>query len=291
MALEALSRWEMIRELSYFKKSGTLTAQLGRSYLHWTVKHGDLVCFSSTSADYSFTRFLYDNSVVDPEKLTWAQSFITESRTLGLAVVQKNLIEPDSLRNLLKEHCYANAHLLMHSGTHLFFSSQLASLKPQMIPIELPLSEILLQTDRASLEIRSAVAFSEQVLRQYRVCEFEVVEHALRPGEKRMLNYLKSSASLAEILSDPELDRMTCYRVLFLLWVAGYIQEIQPRINDTESKLTSSIFTKLRLIPVEWIIPFTLGILLGVIFAPVAPPAAETPCSQPVAPPPWSHPR
>jgi hypothetical protein len=290
MALEALSRWEMIRELSYFKKSGTLTAQLGRSYLYWTVKQGDVVCFSSTSADYSFTRFLYDKSALEPEKLTWAQSFITESRTLGLAVVQKKLIEPDSLHKLLKEHCYANAHLLMHSGTHLFFSSRLAQLKPQMIQIELPLSEILLQTDRASLEIRSAVEFSEQILGKYRIRECEIVEHALRSEEKRMLNYLKASATLAEILSDPELDRMTCYRVLFLLWVSGYIQEIQPRTIETEAK-QYSIMNKLRLIPVEWIIPLTLGILLGVIFAPHPPERVqENPCNRPIAPPPWSQP-
>jgi hypothetical protein len=31
MALEVLPRWEMIRELSYFRKSGTLTAQLGKN--------------------------------------------------------------------------------------------------------------------------------------------------------------------------------------------------------------------------------------------------------------------
>src|SRR5215510_5862918 len=100
MALEVLSRWEMIRELSYFKKSGTLTAQLGRNYLYWTIKQGDLVCFSSTCADYSFTRFLYEKNTIEQEKITWAQSFISETRSLGLAVVQKHLLEPNILRTL-----------------------------------------------------------------------------------------------------------------------------------------------------------------------------------------------
>jgi hypothetical protein len=293
MALENPSRWEMLREFSYFKKSGTITAQMGRSYLYWTIKQGDLICFSSTSADYSFTRFLYQKEAIEPEKLTWAQSFINESRTLGLSVVQKKLIEPDSLRNLLKEHCLENSHFLIHSGTHLFYSPRIAELKQHMIQIELPLSEVLLQSERASLEIRSAVAYSEFALGKYRVREFELVERGLKPEEKRILQYLKTSASLSEILSDPELDRITCYRVLFLLWVSGYIQEIKPRTVENESNVSSSILNKLRSLPVEWIIPLTLGILLGVIFAPVpAPdPITSTPCNQPVSIPPWSQPR
>jgi hypothetical protein len=290
MALETLSRWEIIRELSYFKKSGTLTAQFGRSYLHWTIKQGELICFSSTSADYSFTRFLYEKNLVDPEKLTWAQSFINESRTLGLAIVQKKLLEPDSVRNLLKEHYYENAHFLIHSGTHLFFSPRLAPLKQHMIQIEVPLSEMLLQSDRNSLEIRAAVAFGE-VLGKYRVREFEAVETALRPYEKRMLSYLRSSASLQEILSDPELDRLTCYRVLFLLWISGYIQEIKPRAVEDGTVSASSILNKLRVIPLEWIIPLTLGIILGVIFAPTPTPPPPKPCNQVLNPPPWSQPQ
>ena len=81
MALEVLPRWEMIRELSYFRKSGTLTAQLGKNYLYWTIRHGDVICFSSTSADYSFTRFLYENSSIEQEKIIWAQSLINETRS------------------------------------------------------------------------------------------------------------------------------------------------------------------------------------------------------------------
>src|SRR6185295_5154314 len=213
MALEVLSRWEMIRELSYFKKSGTLTAQFGKNYLYWTIRHGDVICFSSTSADYSFTRFLYENSSMEQEKITWAQSLISETRSLGLAVVQKNFLEPNILRDLLKEHCFTHAHFLVETSTHLFYSPRLAQLKPQMIQIELSLSEVLLQSERNSLEIRSVVEFAEQVLGAYRVCEFEVVEKALKVEERRMVHYLKNSSSLAEILSDPELDRLTCYRV------------------------------------------------------------------------------
>jgi hypothetical protein len=143
------------------------------------------------------------------------------------------------------------------------------------------------------LEIRNAVAFSEFALGQYRVREFELVERALKTEEKRMLQYLKSSASLTEILSDPELDRITCYRVLFLLWLSGYIQEIKPRTVEDGSDVSSSILNKLRSLPVEWIIPLTLGILLGVIFAPVSAPdpVSSTPCNQPAPIPPWSQPR
>jgi hypothetical protein len=295
MALEVLSRWEMIRELSYFRKSGTLTAQLGRNYLYWTIKQGDVICFSSTCADFSFTRFLYEKSSIEQEKITWAQSLITESRSLGLAVVQKNLLEPNALRNLLKEHCFVHAHFLMETSTHLFFSPRLAQLKPQMIQIELSLSEVLLQSERASLEIRSAVEFAEQVLGKYKVCEFEVVEKALKAEERRMLRYLKNSASLAEILSDPELDRLTCYRVLFLLWVAGYIREIRAKPEKEEMTAQRRLLSLLRLIPPEWIIPFALGILLGVLFAPDPSPDPSSnanPChSAPAIPPPWSNPR
>lgn len=294
MALEVLSRWEMIRELSYFRKSGTLTAQLGRNYLYWIIKHGDVVCFSSTSADYSFTRFLYEKSTMEQEKITWAQSLITESRTLGLAVVQKNFLEPNVLRTLLKEHCFTHAHFLTETSTHLFYSPRLAQLKPNMIQIELSLSEVLLQSERASLEIRSAVEFAEQVLGAYRVCEFEVVEKALKVEERRMLRYLKAAASLPEILSDPELDRMTCYRVLFLLWIAGYIQEIRPKPAQEELSAPWWMLSKLRLIPPEWIIPFAVGILIGVLSAPAPQPdpsSTSNPCQTvPFAPPPWSQP-
>jgi hypothetical protein len=294
MALEVLSRWEMIRELSYFKKSGTLTAQLGRNYLYWTIKQGDLVCFSSTSADYSFTRFLYEKSSIEQEKITWAQSFISETRSLGLAVVQKNLLEPNILRTLLKEHCFAHAHFLMETSTHLFYSPRLAQLKPQMIEIELSLSEVLLQSERTSLEIRSSVEFAEEVLGIYKVCEFDVVEKALKGDERRMLHYLKNSASLAEILSDPELDRLTCYRVLFLLWVAGYIREIHPKPEKEELTAERRLLSLLRLIPPEWIIPFAIGLLLGVLFAPAPPNSSSNsdPChSVPAIPPPWSNSR
>jgi hypothetical protein len=294
MAVEVLPRWEMIRELSYFRKSGTLTAQLGKNYLYWTIKHGDVICFSSTSADYSFTRFLYENGSMDQEKITWAQSLINESRSLGLAVVQKNFMEPDILRNLLKEHCFAHAHFLMETSTHLFYSPRLAQLKPHMIQIELSLSEVLLQSERTSLEIRSAVEFAEQVLGAYRVCEFEIVEKALKAEERRMLRYLKNSSSLAEILSDPELDRLTCYRVLFLLWVAGYIQEIHPKPETEEITPQQKLLSLLRSVPTEWIIPFAIGVLIGVLFAPTPrpDPAASNPCkSVPAIPPPWSNPR
>lgn len=293
MALEVLSRWEMIRELSYFRKSGTLTAQLGRNYLYWTIKQGDVVCFSSTSADYSFTRFLYEKSSIEQEKITWAQSLISETRSLGLAVVQKNLLEPNTLRTLLKEHCFTHAHYLMETSTHLFYSPRLAQLKPQMIQIELSLSEVLLQSERTSLEIRSAVEFAEQVLGSYKVCEFEIVEKALKGEERRMLQYLKNSASLAEILSDPELDRLTCYRVLFLLWVAGYIREIRPKPEKEEMPAQQRLLALVRLVPAEWIIPFAIGILLGVLFAPAPTPSSNSnPChSVPAIPPPWSAPR
>ncbi len=294
MALEVLSRWEMIRELSYFRKSGTLTAQLGRNYLYWTIKHGEVICFSSTSADYSFTRFLYEKSSIEQEKITWAQSLITETRSLGLAVVQKNFLEPDILRNLLKEHCFTHAHFLMETSTHLFYSPRLAQLKPQMIQIELSLSEVLLQSERTSLEIRSAVEFAEEVLGEYRVCEFEVVEKALKAEERRMLRYLKDSASLAEILSDPELDRLTCYRVLFLLWVAGYIKEVHPKPEKEDMTVQHRLLSSLRLIPTEWIIPFVVGILIGVLFAPspTPDPTVSNPCkSVPAIPPPWSSPK
>jgi hypothetical protein len=294
MALEVLPRWEMIRELSYFKKSGTLTAQLGKNYLYWTIRHGDVICFSSTSADYSFTRYLYENSLMDQEKITWAQSMISESKSLGLAVVQKNLLEPDTLRNLLREHCFMHAHFLMETSTHLFYSPRLAQLKPQMVQIELSLSEVLLQSERTSLEIRSAVEFAEQVLGAYRVCEFETVEKALKTEERRMLRYLKNSSSLTEILSDPELDRLTCYRVLFLLWVAGYIQEIRPKPEKEETTAQQKVLSLLRSVPSEWIIPFAIGILIGVLFAPDPrpDPAASNPCkSAPAVPPPWSSPR
>lgn len=293
MALEVLSRWEMIRELSYFRKSGTLTAQLGRNYLYWTIKHGEVICFSSTSADYSFTRFLYEKSSIEQEKITWAQSLITETRSLGLAVVQKHFLEPDILRNLLKEHCFSHAHFLMETSTHLFYSPRLAPLKPQMIQIELSLSEVLLQSERASLEIRSAVEFAEEVLDEYRVCEFEVVEKALKAEERRMLRYLKDSASLAEILSDPELDRLTCYRVLFLLWVAGYIKEIRPKPEKEDTTAEYKLLSLVRLIPAEWLIPFVIGIVIGVLFAPAPTPdpSASNPCkSVPAIPPPWSKP-
>jgi hypothetical protein len=294
MALEVLSRWEMIRELSYFRKSGTLTAQLGKNYLYWTIRHGDVICFSSTSADYSFTRFLYEKSSIDQEKITGAQSLINESRCLGLAVVQKNFLEPGILRDLLKEHCFTHAHFLMETSTHLFYSPRLTQLKPHMIQIELSLSEVLLQSERSSLEIRSVVEFAEQVLGAYRVCEFEVVEKALKAEERRMLNYLKNSSSLAEILSDPELDRLTCYRVLFLLWVAGYIQEIRPKQEKEETTSQQKLLSLLRSVPGEWIIPFVIGILVGVVFAPDPRPdplAKSNPCqSVPTIPPPWSKP-
>lgn len=295
MALEVLSRWEMIRELSYFRKSGTLTAQLGKNYLYWTIRQGDVICFSSTSADYSFTRFLYEKSSIEQEKITSAQSLINETRSLGLAVVQKNFLEPTLLRELLKEHCFAHAHFLMETSTHLFYSPRLAELKPHMIQIELSLSEVLLQSERTSLEIRSVVEFAEQVLGAYRVCEFEVVEKALKTEERRMLQYLKNSSSLAEILSDPELDRLTCYRVLFLLWVAGYIQEIRPMPEKQEITTQHKFLSLLRSVPSEWIIPFVLGILIGVVFAPEPrpnPSSKSNPCqSTPAIPPPWSSPR
>jgi hypothetical protein len=294
MAVDLVSRWQMIRELSYFKKSGTLTVQLGRNYLSWIVRRGELLWFSSNSAEHSFTRFLYECGSIEPDRITSAQSMVDDSRSLGAAIIQKRILEPDRIRSLLRQHCFHQVHHLFAPTAHVLFTSSLATPKQHMVSLDLPFAEMLLHCERSSLDIRSVVQFAEENIERYRVHEFDSVARTLEGHEKRIVPYIRSGASLQEILADPELDRLTCYRILFLLWVSGYLQELKPRIREQTAKSKSALISGLKCIPPEWIFPLVLGILLGVLLAPDSDkPAAAQPSTQPLRPllePAWREP-
>lgn len=272
MAIEALGRWQMIRSVITEKKSGTLIVQLGRNSLYWIIKEGRLICVSSTLPEYSFTQFLLKKDLKKEEVLR-GQAQIDERKSLGSVLTLLNVCTEQDLIALLREHWASLTFHLLQSTTHVFWSSRETEVKQQFVPAEIPLDQLILTVDRSAVEVRTAIRFSQSMPAPYRIANWRLVETALPPKEQRLMHYLRSGAPLALMLKDPDLDHVTCHRVCFLLWLSGSLIEQRPFRKQIALPMRKrAIWTHLSAIPPEWIFPLFIGVMIGVVLSPSAPP-------------------
>ena len=276
MAIEALSRWQMIRSVILEKKSGTLIAQLGRNFLYWIVQEGSLVCVSSTLPDCSFTQFLLAKKTFEKERILRAQTLINERRSLGSVLLSQGIIGEEELHRLLREHWASLTFQLLQSSTHLFWSSRQSAIKVEFAAVDLPLAELIFTAERSGVEIRTAIRFSQTMPSSYRIANWKLVESGLLRVEQRMLHYLRNAAPLSIMLKDPDLDHVTCYKVLFLLWLSGSLMEPrQIRSIPLRKSTERQMWSRLGSIPPEWIFPLVIGVIIGVLLTPSAPSPAR----------------
>lgn len=267
----ALARWRMIRDVIHSKKSGTLILQMGRHYIHFVVEEGNLAFVSSTFPEFTFSYFLIQSLEIDSRLVLEAQSEVTDVRSLGTVLVQNHRLAADQVRQLLQQHWLNLAHHLIQSNSHAFWSGRLMRQKTQMIDAGLPLSKLLLSCERNSIEIQSALRFLESIPERCKVSDLEPIEEVLQGVERRILPYLRAGTTLQEILKDPELDRMTCYRILFQLWISGHLQDGLRKRKSEPIMKPQHLFDRIRSLPPDWIIPLAIGMLLGVLLAPDPP--------------------
>lgn len=286
----ALARWKMIRDIICNRKSGTLILQMGRHYIHFVIEDANLAFVSSTFPEFTFSHFLIQNANMDPNLVLEAESQVTDVRSLGAVLAQDSRLSVEEVQALLRQHWYNLSHYLVQTNTHAFWSNRLMRQKAQMINADLPLAHLLLRCERSSIEIHTALRFLETIPERCKVADLESVEEALEGIERRILPYLRAGTTLQDILKDPELDRITCYRILFQLWLSGYLQDGHRKRQIKRLEKSHGIMERIRSLPPDWIIPLAIGALIGVVLAP-----NPMPISRPVEEPskvekPWDPP-
>ena len=285
MAIDSFSRWQIIREIICKKKSGTLIVQLGRNFLRWILDRADVVCVSSTLPEFSFTQFLLQNRSIPFEDLLNAQSGISHSRSLGASLLQSGASNSEKLATLLRLHWSSLSFHLLQSTSHLFWSDNEIHFKDEFIRLDSPLSTLLFSCERSSLEIRTAIRMAHVLPSSYHIADWSQVQAALEVRERRIIPYLKSGCSLREILHDPELDHVSVYRVFFLLWLTGQLEENQRTPQSGRSRKSHPHWERIKALPPDWIFPLIAGVILGAWLTLKPPPP---PASPPVTPT-WSY--
>ena len=270
MAVNSNSRWQVIRDIICNKKSGTLILQQGPHYLSWGIVAGKLVCVSSTLPEHSFTQFLLQNRKIDPESVMKAQLQVTEDRSIGAALLHMKVARVEGVQSLLRQHWISLCPNLLQSTNHIFWSYRETSPKLQSVSYALSLGELILHCDRSWVEIASALRCAQQIPVPYGIPDMNAVESGLCEREKRILHYLRRGSSLSEVLMDPDLDRITCYKVFFLLWVSCYLQGVRTETAAADASIRSPVLQRIRSIPPDWIVPLFAGVLVGVLLSPSA---------------------
>lgn len=288
----ALARWKMIRDIICNRKSGTLILQMGRHYIHFVIEEANLAFVSSTFPEFTFSHFLIQNANMDSNVVLEAESQVTDGRSLGAVLVQNSQLTAEEVQTLLRQHWYNLSHYLVQTNAHAFWSNRVMRQKAQMIDADLPLAHLLLRCERSSIEIHTALRFLETMPERCKVADLESVEEALEGIERRILPYLRAGTTLQDILKDPELDRITCYRILFQLWLSGYLQDGHRKRQAQHLEKSHRVMERIRSLPPDWIIPLAIGALIGVLLAPnpmpSSPPVEEPPkVEKPWDPPAW----
>lgn len=280
MAIDLISRWEMIQEISVNKQSGTLVVQSGPHYLYWILEQGRLVCVVSSNPELSFTEFLTSNTTLSAKEITVCQAAVSENRSLGAALVHKCGMPLEDLRASLERHWISLTHYILSSSTHIFWSSRPVEPKLDFVRCDIPFSSILMQADRDSLEIPVALRMVHSLQPPFRIkAPLRASEAFLTESEKRLVPYLQAGCSITEMLRDPELDHLTCYRTLFLLWLAGVLFDSGSNTaSKREHVPVSPFWQRMKSLPPDWIFPLLAGMVLGVVLAPSGDaPAAPVP--------------
>ena len=254
--------------------------QWGRSYLHWCLDSGKLVCVTSTLPEHSFTQFILHNAKISQEDLLCVPSLINESKTLGAVLLQRNLVTREDLQQMLFEHWSFLTYFLLLSGSYVFWSPLCKQLKSEFIRVDVPFSEMMLSCERSSIEVSGAIHLVQKLVGPYRLAGDGKLEGRLDEKEKRVVQYVRAGYCLGEMFRDAELDRMTCYKTLFILWLSGYLKDSSCRQTTSTEEGRKSILSRIRSFPRDWIFPLFAGVVIGAL---LAPPSAQVPREEPPA--------
>lgn len=288
MAVNDFARWNLLREISCNRQTGTLVMQLGQRYVSWCFLEGNLGWIHSTTPEYTLTQFLLQHRKLEKPRLDEARTKLDDSLSLGASLMKEGAATTSMLQDWTAQHATWLAPLLLQTSVHLFWADRLLPVKPEFVHHPgVPFSCVLLGCDRNSVEIRTAFQFLDEMPRIYRVHDPEGLTAWMNVNERRLIPYLLRCDPIEHILCDPELDRLTCCRALFLLWISGRLNRVTKAPVEQQGASTSWL-ERARQVPPDWIIPLAIGMLLGVILRPAPePPPATTPASiqQPALPP------
>ena len=280
MAVDRHTRWDLLHDITFNRKTGTLVLQLGQQYVSWVLQEGNLTWISSTHPEYTMTQFLMQNRILEPAVLLAARSGITDSRSLGAVLFREGAADTRLLREWTIGYAAWLSPILLQRSTHIYWADRLPAPKTDFVHLPgVPLSRILMMSERESLEARSAFEFCEQFPDNYRVLDPNSLGAQLAGIERRLVAYLKRRDGLRLMYADPELDRLTCCRTLLILWIAGRLYPAPPHEPFPEAPATRWI-ERTRSIPPDWVIPLAVGMLLGILLSPSS--ARQEP-PQPVA--------
>lgn len=273
MAVNNFSRWNLIRDVTCNRRSGTLVLQLGQRYISWSFLEGNLAWITSTAPEYTMTQFLLHHQKVEKEVLERARLRVDDTISLGALLMKEGAANTAMLQEWTAQHAAWLCPFLVQTSVHLYWADRLMPVKPEFVHHSgIPLSRILLACDRNSIEVRTAFQFLEEMPDLYRVLDPDTLPPWLPGAERRLVPYLKRRDGLERMMADPELDRLTCCRTLFLLWIAGRIHPVMPVAR--EAVASPSWLDRARTVPPDWIIPLVVGLLLGVLLRPAPPPPA-----------------
>lgn len=291
MAINSFARWSLIRDVTCNRKSGTLVLQMGQRYVSWSFVDGNLTWIHSTAQEYTLTQFLLQNQLLDARLLDRVGHKITDATSLGALLMKEGIAGTGTIQEWTARHAESLCPLLVQSTVHLFWADRLLPVKQDFVHhAGIPLPRILLSCDRSLVEVRTAFQFMEEMPAAYRALDVDSLHDSLQGSERRLVPYLRRAEPLRKMLADPELDRLTCCRALFLLWIAGRLNPVSTSIPQ-QAEGAPTWMDRARAIPPDWIIPLVVGVLLGVLLrpAPDPPPPSPTALHQQSLPSPAWH--
>jgi hypothetical protein len=268
MAIDLLARWRLLQEITLKNKTGTLTVRSGPNYQHWLLRMGSVTHVQSTSPEESLTHFLRKQQAVSEGVLRKVETQIDDRHAYGFLLVKRGFMTQDAMLDALYQHRVYLASSLLQSCNHLYWSDNRLESKLHSIQAMLPLSQTLLQAERTFLELQPAVRSVEECGKRLDAVRASEARLWLTEPERRVLEYAKSGCPFDNILRDPDLDRLTCYRTIFLLWLAGHLKVRADSPPVEPEKVNASLIQRLRSVPPEWIYPFLIGMLVGTLLAP-----------------------
>ena len=277
MAIDSFARWQLVRDVIVQRKSGVIVLQTGTNYLNWVIEAGNLVCVSSTFPEASFTRWMEQNKLTESTIFLNAQQQIDSGKSLGAILMRLQHTDPQELARLLFHHWVFCTTYLFDPSAHLFWSSNAARLKPDMVRCDRSLGDVLICASRSSIAIPTALRVLQALTPPYRIQSRVADTSGFSEEERRIWMHLESGNDFKQILRDPEIARIPFYKMIFLLWVSGFISDGR---KVAAQKVIPVSATLLQKIPPEWIFPLCIGTLIGVLLAPDSVPEPPPPVTR-----------
>ncbi len=275
MVVDSVVRWQLVRDVIVNRKSGVLVLQTGRNYLNWTLDKGNLVSISTTFVEGSFTHFVQEKKLTESTKFLSAQNQIDPEKALGSLLIRHHIMNDEEFSKILFEHWISCTDYLFDPAVHIFWSTNRSALKSEFVRMDRPLGEVLLRARMDSITVPTALRSVQELKPPYHVHSSNPNLAHFSEEEKRVWMYLRSGSTLKQILQDPDIARIPCYKTVFLLWLSGYISDSRKVQPQPLPKITTNILEK---IPPEWVFPLCAGALIGVLLAPAsAPKTAPSP--------------